>query len=154
MALAATARPQAPGSPVFTNFAPEQYRGHFQNWSAVQDARGVLFIANSSGILEYDGRTWRTTYGPDQGIVRSLTRAKDGTIYFGGTGDFGYLAADAKGTLRAVSLKSLVPEGHRAFNEVWQMLATPHGVYALTRARIFRLERDRVHPLPARAASH
>lgn len=32
------------GSPLITNFEPEVYKAHLQNWAAAQDGRGVLFL--------------------------------------------------------------------------------------------------------------
>jgi hypothetical protein len=40
------------------NYSSEEYGAHFQNWNAVQDSRGVMYFANNSKVLEYDGKNW------------------------------------------------------------------------------------------------
>ena len=47
------------GAPIITNYEPEQFKAHIQNWVAVQDHRGVMYFGNSSGILEFDGQRWQ-----------------------------------------------------------------------------------------------
>ena len=47
------------GLPYIRNFSPEEYQSSKQNWCAVQDFRGMLYIANTRGVLEYDGINWR-----------------------------------------------------------------------------------------------
>ena len=34
------------------------------NWGSVRDNRGILYVANLSGILEYDGVSWRQIETP------------------------------------------------------------------------------------------
>ncbi len=141
---------QNSGSPLITNYEPEAYKAHSQNWAAVQDGRGVMFIGNSAGVLEFDGQRWTLTPLPGKGNVRSLARAQDGTIYYGSENDFGYLAVDSKGKTLAVSLKDRIPEADRSFNEVWQILSTSDGVVFLTWTKVFRLVQGQIHTLQAR----
>lgn len=37
-----------------------EYRATQQNWDATQDSSGVLYVANTEGVLTYDGHAWRT----------------------------------------------------------------------------------------------
>ena len=43
------------------NYSPKTYQASPQNWSIVQDKRGVMFFGNTDGILEYDGKNWKLT---------------------------------------------------------------------------------------------
>ena len=66
------------------NFTPEENGGSEQNWSIIQDDRGVMYFGNNDkGILEYDGKTWRQIPIPNNSIVRSLAKDDEGTIYVG-----------------------------------------------------------------------
>lgn len=87
-------------------FLPNQYDGHSQNFAFAQDRRGVLYVGNFTGVLEYDGLNWRTI--PTQNVtkVSALLTAKNGTVYVGANGEFGYLRPDSTGTLGFVSLSS------------------------------------------------
>ncbi len=125
------------GSPVITNFDPEQYHASAQNWVAVQDRRGVMYFGNSLGVLEFDGRRWQLIPTPANAIVRALACGPDGTVYYGTIGDFGYLAATPSGRVEAVSLRESIPPADRDFNDIWQALSSPQGVYFLSTTKVF-----------------
>jgi len=141
------------GDPLITNFEPDQYHAHTQNWVAVQDPRGVMYFGNSSGILEYDGARWRLIPIAGGTYARALAVAPDGTVFYGAVGDFGYLEAAPNGECRAVSLLPRIPKDERTFNDIWQALATPRGVYFFSREKLFRFWQGRVVSLPGRMAS-
>ena len=48
---------------------------------------GILYFANRSGILQFDGRTW--TMVPTPAPVYAISIAHDGTIYAAGSMGFG-----------------------------------------------------------------
>jgi hypothetical protein len=76
-----------------------------QNWSIVQDFRGVIYVGNQdNGILEYDGSSWRTIPVTGDTPVRSMVSGDDGWIYAGLEGDFGRLEPDRSGELHFRSL--------------------------------------------------
>ena len=56
------------------------------NWAAAQDPQGVLYFGNESGVVEYDGASWRLTPLPNLSVVRSLAADAGGTIWVGGQG--------------------------------------------------------------------
>jgi len=101
------------------NYPASTYGALDQNWSILEDKRGILYFANQSGVLEYDGVTWRVIKVPNY-TVRSMAQAADGTIYIGGMSEIGYLAPNARGELAYASLMSHVKEADRGFGEVWQ----------------------------------
>lgn len=93
------AQNEHPGLPIITNYPPEEYNADIQNWAAVQDKRGLLYVANTSGVLEFDGRDWRLIPVGGNLAARSLAAVDSGRIYVGALGDFGYLEADERGDL-------------------------------------------------------
>lgn len=132
-------RPSEEGLPFFMSFySPQDYQAQPQNWAFAQDQRGVLYVANNNGVLEYDGVSWRLIRTPTNTIVRSLATDDEGTVYVGLQGDFGYLAPDSSGTLQYVSLLDHVAPRDRDFDDVWSIGATSEGVYFQTRRRLFR----------------
>jgi hypothetical protein len=138
------------GAPFITNYEPEQYKAHGQNWVAVQDRRGVMYFGNTAGILEFDGQRWQII--PTEGI-RALAAGPDGTIYYGSIGDFGYLATSPTGKVSAVSLREAIPETERSFNDVWQAESCKDGIYFLTRTKIFRFHDGKITPVSGKLAS-
>jgi signal transduction histidine kinase/CheY-like chemotaxis protein/ligand-binding sensor domain-containing protein len=138
------ARHPEAGRPFVRTYDPEEYGAQEQDWAVVQDDRGVIYVGNNSGVLEYDGVSWRLIQVPNQSVVRSLAKDKEGRIYVGALGDFGYLAPDANGQTQFVSLLGQVPAEDRAFADVWRIFTTPQGVYFQSAQCLFRWSEGRV----------
>ncbi|MBW8048922.1 MAG: hypothetical protein FVQ77_01000 [Cytophagales bacterium] len=120
------------------NFTPKEYKAQSQNWTIVQDKRGVMYFGNLQGILEYDGVHWRFIKTTHETTVRSLAIDQIGRIYVGAVGEIGYLAPDSLGTLIYQSLLKLIPEKDLDFGDVWNTYATSHGIYFQSPNKIFR----------------
>lgn len=133
------------GTPLLKNFAPEEFDAYPQNWSGVQDSRGIIYVGNGeNGVLEYDGSQWRRIAVPRQSVVRSLALGEDGRIYVGCSGDFGYLAPDSLGRMRYVSLIDRFAPEERDFADVWKILPTRDATYFSTANRLFRIAHGNV----------
>lgn len=105
--LTATAQLNKLGHPIIRNYTPEEYGATEQNWSVIQDNRGVLYVGNGeNGVLEYDGKTWRKIPIPNNSEIRSLAKDDEGTIYVGAIGEFGYLKPNQNGEMQYVSLNT------------------------------------------------
>src|ERR1019366_716080 len=130
------------GSAVFQHYSAKQYGASPQNWGMAQYRRGILYFANTDGLLEFDGTSWRLLRLPNSPLVRSVAVDPAGTVYVGAAGDFGKLNPDASGTMRFVSLRDKLPRQDRSFADVWRILPTPEGVYFSSFSRLFRLNRD------------
>lgn len=141
------------GTPAIHNYGAKTYKAHSQNWSAVQDRRGVMYFGNTTGIVEYDGARWRLISTPGKTTSRALAISPSGTIFYGSVGDLGYLAADEKGSVKLTSLRDKIPEKERQFNDVWQVFCLGDSVYFLTREKIFRYFQGRFSVLPGKFAT-
>ena len=126
------------GQKYFENYTPKEYQGHNQNWAVLQDKRGIIYVANNSGIKEFDGLSWRQIDVSNQ-TVRSLAIDEIDTIYVGGKDEIGYLAPNAKGTLQYVSLLKYLDTNKRSFSDAWETHCTKHGIYFRTPKFLFRL---------------
>ncbi|MCS7086834.1 MAG: hypothetical protein RMM53_12060, partial [Bacteroidia bacterium] len=51
-------RHQEAGLVFLKNFTTDDYGAEAQNWAVTQDSRGVIYVGNNSGVLEYDGYEW------------------------------------------------------------------------------------------------
>jgi signal transduction histidine kinase/ligand-binding sensor domain-containing protein len=126
------------GIPHMVNYTPREYRASAQNWAIVQDARGILYVGNNDGVLEFDGTTWRLIPTERRTTVRSLAVDGGGTVYVGGKGEFGYLAASRLGELQFHPLQHLLPDSLRDFTDVWHTLAINDAAYFVTHPCLFR----------------
>ncbi len=84
-----------------------------------------MYFGNTVGVLEFDGRSWRTIRLSNGSFARSVVVDDQGTVYVGGQGDFGFLQPDVTGTMKFVSLLAKVPIEDRKFQDVWRILPTP-----------------------------
>lgn len=84
------------GSPPQTRFVPD-IEVFPQNFALVQDARSIVYVGNSDGVLTFDGEHWALTPLPNHDLVRSLAYDGDRRVYVGGYGTFGYLEDDPTG---------------------------------------------------------
>jgi len=136
--------------PEVRNYSFRDYNGGGQVWTTAQDSRGILYFGDSSSaVIEFDGATWRKIFLPSS-VVRSLAVDGGGRVWVGASGNFGYLAPDAKGTRQYVSLLEKVPPQDRSFTDVWQTLATPQGIFFRSYERLFRWDGKRMQVwLPA-----
>jgi len=119
-------------------YSPLRYKGSAQNWAVLQRSDGVVHVGNNAGVLEFDGVGWRLTPSPHRATVRSLAGGPSGRVWVGCVGDFGYLAQDRAGRTAYVSLLDQVPEGDRAFSDVWKTHVTAAGVFFQSAERLFR----------------
>jgi len=119
------------------NYSTQDYRRQPQNYCILQDRRGVIYVANNSGLLEYDGVSWRTLVIPNY-TVRSLAMDETGTVYVGGKKEIGYLAPDAHGVLQYVSLMEHLKEEEKNFSSVYQTVCSGNAVWFRTSEKLLR----------------
>ena len=135
------------GRPFYTIYESQDYRATPQNWAIEQDSTGRIFIANNAGVLRFDGYNWDIARSLNGNLIRSLEKAPDGTIYFGGEGVFGRIGADTTGNTILISLLDLVPENYRDFTDIWNIVSTPSGVYFQAHEALFYLHVNRIEVL-------
>lgn len=127
------------GTPLLQVFSSKKYRADIQNWAVVQDARGLIYVGNNDGVLEFDGAHWRLIRVGNGTTVRSLVVDASGRVFVGAQGDIGTLEPDPSGQMQYVSLLAHLQPGDRHFADVWTTLATPRGVLFCSAARIIQI---------------
>ena len=145
LAVGCTTLAAETGKPFMSLYPSVETGGHTQNWAFVQDDRGVMYIGDGYGLLEFDGSNWRLLRTANGSFVRSFAKDDRGVIYVGSATELGYLESDPGGSMRYVSLLSQIPPTDRGFNYVWSVHATPQGVYFQSRERLFRFRRVPSH---------
>jgi signal transduction histidine kinase len=140
------------GQPIILNYTPADYNGDLQNWAVVQDHRGIMYFGNNQGVLEFDGRNWRTIPIKNK-IVRSLAVDHLGTIYVGSNNDFGLLKAGDGGSMVYQSLRHLLPESTE-FRNVMSIIPFSGGVYFQAENEIYYLKNNRIELIPVNYSYH
>ncbi len=135
------------GLSFITNYTTKMYNSGAQNWSIEQDNNGIMYFANSgntgrSTAMSYDGVKWDQILNSGIGTgvnTRCLVKDKDGIIYYGNVGDFGFLGHDSLGQTKTYSLVKYIPKDKRNFFDIWSAQITDKGIYFQSRERLFRL---------------
>lgn len=131
------------------NFSWQQYGAQRQNWSISQHPKtGFIYVGNSQGLLEYDGAVWRLWQLPQKQIIRSVFVGKNGRVYTGALGEFGYWEPGENGQLSYTSLRKLVPDQTFATEEVWHIVEFQGEIYFQSFAFLYRYNGKRIQALP------
>lgn len=110
------------GLPEVRNYKKSDYKAGTQNWDMDQDANGNMYFANNSGLLQYDGSSWRRYPLQNTGAVRALKIDSSGRIFVGGYDEFGFYKANAKGKLDYVSLSKLLHSNRpKSIDFIWKI---------------------------------
>jgi len=139
-ALHAFAQVKNTGIPSFKNFTRKDYGAGTQNWSMDQDGRGIMYFANNSGLLSYDGSFWNLHPVPNQSVVRCVKIDNSGKIFVGAYNEFGYFFPGKNGSLRYFSLSKSLPSAFKDFGEIWKIHIIDENVYFQSFTDLFLYE--------------
>lgn len=122
------------------------YKPGNDNYSALsvdiqQDANGILYFANRSGILQFDGRTW--TMVPTPAPVYAISIAHDGAIYAAGSMGFGYIGLNRENQQTYLSLSDSI----RGLGSVLTCKAWGKSVYFLNEYTLLRQDSAKGKPV-------
>lgn len=130
-----TAQVNKNGIPLIKNYSPNDYNANEQNWAVCEDNRGVVYVGNTDGVLEFDGNKWRKIRIANGSIARSLAY-HSGTVYVGGINEFGYLAPGKLGDMQYISLSNQLDTAN--FNDVWKIFTLDDELYFCCDLYIFK----------------
>ncbi|HEY6902170.1 MAG TPA: triple tyrosine motif-containing protein [Puia sp.] len=119
------------------NYEKQVYNAGAQNWEVRQDGQGRVYFANNEGLLSFDGIYWKTYPMPNKTIVRSIEFGADKRIYAGAQDEMGYFSPDGSGNLVYTSLKGLLPEADRKFEDIWNIVLYDSCLFFRSDKKIF-----------------
>ena len=129
-------------APLVRTFTPDDYDAGTQNWALLQQKNGWIYAANNYGMLEYDGSRWKLYGIGNSTVVRAIAVDTAGTVYAGGTDEFGVFRPNAYGTQEYHSLVENIPVRYRHFGEVWKIFWSEERLYVQTRNYIFLFSKE------------
>ena len=142
------------GNIFIKSYQPQKHGAKNQIWGISQDNRGVMYFANSDGLVEFDGSNWAIIKIENEQAVRSIDIDQKGTIYVGAKGNFGFLKEDSRGIKRFISLKNKLPASHLRFGKVWQTHCTKNGVFFVTNNEVFFWDHENVSVYSIKRSGH
>lgn len=138
------------GTPFVKQYRKTQYKAGNQNWSLAVDNNGLIYSGNTEGLLQFDGQYWRLHPLPNHSTVRSVAIGKDGKIYTGGRGEFGYWTSKAFGEITYHSLSKLVKDKTYFPNEeIWKIIVEDKRIFFHTFSKSYIWENNTIHTLTA-----
>jgi signal transduction histidine kinase/DNA-binding response OmpR family regulator len=117
------------GHPVVRTFSPQAYDGNEQVWDVAQDGRGLVYLASSYGLQQYDGARWRALPTANETTPWAIARDTAGTLFVGARNELGRYRPDSLGQLAYRSLLGHVPAPHRPVGNVRAVVAADGAVY-------------------------
>ena len=116
---------QAQEIPELIEFSKTDYQANHQNWDFAEDCQGNLIVANTAGVLHYNGHQWQKIPIANQAKVRSVYVGPDCRIYAGGYQTFGFIDMSHDGGPVYQSLSDSIFRGEE---EIWQIFGNDQGV--------------------------
>lgn len=134
--------------PMVRNFTRELYKAGTQNWAIAQNNSNVMYFANNSGLLEFDGNNW-TTYPIINGTnVRSVLSTKDGRYYVSSFNEFGYFKKGLNGRLFYQSLTNRSIVNPINSNELYHIVEGNKNIYFQSERCVYEFNGDTTIRLP------
>lgn len=122
--------------PPIKSFLPNDYMADNQNWSISQDESGIIYFANSAGLLAYNGASWKLYNTPNASAMRSV-RVIDNRIYVGSYMEFGYYEKNKVGELVFTKLSETIQNDIIEDEEFWQIEYYKEWILFRSKKRIY-----------------
>ncbi|TAE50431.1 MAG: hypothetical protein EAZ89_12100, partial [Bacteroidetes bacterium] len=131
-------------------FYSSQYQVESPTWDIVQSGQGLMYVAASQALLEYDGASWRSISLPGYPTVRSLgADPKSGIVYIGANNTIGCLRPNRFGWMEYDSLTHLLSDSDRHFQDVWQTQVIGDSVFFMSEKQLMLLHKGAFQVFPA-----
>ncbi|QNK76428.1 transcriptional regulator [Winogradskyella sp. PAMC22761] len=108
-------------TPSIHNYTLAEYKAGNQNWDITRANDGKVYVANNSGLLEYDGLVWKFHQLPNKTIVRSVLSVNN-IVYTGSYEEFGYWKRNEFGFLKYYSLSDTILDIISPNEEIWEIV--------------------------------
>jgi len=101
------------GNYFLSHYAPSSEKINYLSFQIAQDEKGVLYFANKTGVVEFDGRNWTVAATP--GAVFTIATEKN-EVFIGGVNGFGWLRWNENNQRAYQSLSDQHPEAGNIFS--------------------------------------
>ena len=108
--------------PRIINYTQTSRQALDKTWMIAQDSNHIMHFANNAGMITYDGTEWQNFSLPNNQIVRSIAIDKNGKIFTGGYGEFGFWDRNEAGKLTYFSLSDTFHYELAHTEEIWNIV--------------------------------
>ncbi len=122
--------------PLIEVYTPKDYGAENQNWGISQSKDRNIYIANSKGLLEFNGADWTLYPSPNETIIRSVNVIDD-LIYTGCYKEFGFWKRNDYGTLNYTSISQKIQIPFLEDEEIWNIISIDEWVLFQSLKRIY-----------------
>ncbi|HWA86753.1 MAG TPA: histidine kinase [Opitutus sp.] len=133
-----------PGQPFVRVFGAEDYAGSPINSHVLVQPDGLVYVANSLKILEFDGARWRQIPQPFLSHTSALVRDRDGRIWTSVAGVLSRLAPDSRGLLHFEAHPLGLTADEAKLGQLIGGVAADDGLYLCAPTRLVALRRGSV----------
>ncbi len=128
--------------PKINTFLPKEYNALSQNWDITQDCNGYLFIANTQGILIYNGFKWQLLSCPRNQKPRSVYLGKDCKVYIAGYEFFGYIDITNQAEPKYIAIADSILTGSN--QEFWNIFGNSKTIFFQSFSDLFQYNYEQV----------
>ncbi|MEL0272053.1 MAG: hypothetical protein VW932_03045, partial [Flavobacteriaceae bacterium] len=129
---------EAQYTPLVQNYPPEQYGADNQNWAIEQSDSGMLFVANQSRVLLFDGNRWESVFVPNAQNIRSIKVVED-RLYVGGSMSIGFYQITPRGLEDYSEIKGLEHQNIDVGEEFWNITQLDERLFLQSKRAIYEV---------------
>jgi AraC family chitin signaling transcriptional activator len=129
---------EAQYTPLVQNYPPEQYGADNQNWGIEQSDSGLLFVANQSRVLLFDGNRWESVFVPNAQNIRSIKIVED-RLYVGGSMSIGFYQITPQGLENYSEIKGLEHQNISIGEEFWNITQLNERLFLQSKRAIYEV---------------
>lgn len=132
-----------PGFYTIKNYGTKDYVMHPRNFFVTEDLRGIMYIGNAYGVMEFDGNTWRNIPLTNGESAISMASGPDGKLYIGSNSETGYLYVDSVGNTRYQSFANKMPADKFSLGNIYNVFSADSGLvfWGCTKALFYKNEK-------------
>ncbi len=136
------------GVPLLQNFTPADYNQQGKVWGIDTSPNGIVYMAADKGLLEHDGKRWKSYKGSD-GITRSVLAVNDSLIYTGSDLDFGIWERNIYQDFEYTSLYPFKEDLNTINEEFWGIHSIVGSIYFVSASNIYLYKDESLTKIPA-----
>lgn len=107
--------------PPIITYETDLYKAGNQNWMVSQDNSEFIYVANHSGLLEFNGSEWTLYDSPNETIMRSVNVVGN-RVYTGCYMEFGFWERQENGKLVYTSLSDAIKDKIFDDEQFWNII--------------------------------